>query len=115
MVLNDCFSVPVVDDVIEKLQKANYFSDMDFGFFHVAVEEESKKVTAFITKSGLYEFNRAPFGFRNSPPIFIHYVNYVLQELMNKDILDFYMDDIIIYADTAEKCLEKMALVLDKA
>lgn len=32
---------------------------------------------------------------------------------MNKDILDLYMDNIIIHADTAENFLEKMALVLD--
>ncbi|XP_070136089.1 uncharacterized protein [Drosophila bipectinata] len=92
-------------DVLQKLQKSRYFTVMDLenGFFHVAIEEESKKFTAFITKSGLYECNRTPFGFRNSPAVFIRYVNYVFQELMNKDILDLYMDDIIIHAETAEQ------------
>ncbi|XP_070138637.1 uncharacterized protein [Drosophila bipectinata] len=112
--------VPVklrIKEVLEKLQKARYFTVMDLenGFFHVAIVEESKKFTAFITKSGLYEFNRTPFGFRNSPAVFIRYVNYVFQELMNKDILDLYMDDIIIHAETAEQCLQKMALVFKRA
>lgn len=61
----DCFPVPVIDDVLKKLQKAEYFSVMDLKnwFFHVAVEEESKKYTAFLTKSGLYELNRTPLAF----------------------------------------------------
>ncbi|XP_041563238.1 uncharacterized protein LOC121466815 [Drosophila elegans] len=82
MVLRDCFFVPVNDDVLEKLQKARYFTVMDLknGFFHVAIEEDSKKYTAFITKSGLYEFNRTPFGLRNSPAVFIRYVNHISAE-----------------------------------
>jgi len=34
---------------------------------------------------------------------------------MNMDILDLYMDDIIIHAETAEKCFEKMRLVFNTA
>jgi len=63
MVLRDCFPVPVIDDVLQKLQKARFFTAMDLesGFFHMAIEEDSKNFTAFIPKSGLYEFNRTPF------------------------------------------------------
>ncbi|XP_043063180.1 uncharacterized protein LOC122319644 [Drosophila yakuba] len=66
MVLRDFFPVPIIDEVLQKLQKARFFTVMDLenGFFHVAIEEDSKKFTAFITKSGLYEFNRTPFGFQ---------------------------------------------------
>jgi len=107
MVLRDCFPVPVIDDVLQKLLKAKFFTAMDLenGFFYLDIEEDSKKFSAFITKSGLYEFNRTPFGFRNSPAAFIRYVNYVFQELMNSDVLDLYMDDIIIHAEIAEQCL----------
>jgi len=105
MVLRDFFGVLVADDVLQKLQKERFFTAMDLenGFFHVAIEKDSKKFTPLITKSGLYEFNRTPFGFRNSPAVFIRYVNYVFQKLMNRDVLDVYMDDIIIHAETAEQ------------
>ncbi|KAH8405575.1 hypothetical protein KR215_003217 [Drosophila sulfurigaster] len=117
MVLKDCFPVPVIDDVLEKLQKAKFFTVMDLenGFFHVPVEENSKKFTAFITKEGLFEFNQAPFGFRNSPAIFIRFVNHVFQKLINEDVLDLYMDDIIIHAVTADECLRKMERVFNKS
>jgi len=45
--------------------------DLQNGFFHVAVEEASKPYTAFVTREGLFEFNKAPFGFKNSPAAFI--------------------------------------------
>jgi len=62
MVLKDCFPVPIVKDVLEKLENAKMFTIMDLknGFFHVPVEESSKKYTAFITKEGIFEFNRSP-------------------------------------------------------
>ncbi|XP_022225821.2 uncharacterized protein LOC111076370 [Drosophila obscura] len=105
MVLKDCFPVPIVEDVLEKLENAKMFTIMDLenGFFHVPVEEGSKKYTAFITKQGLYEFNRAPFGFCNSPAVFIRFIGYVFQNLINENILDLYTDDIVIHAETADE------------
>lgn len=117
MVLKDCFPVPNIDDVLEKLQRAKYFTVMDLenGFFHVPIEESSKKFTAFVTKEGLFEFNRTPFGFCNSPAVFIRFINHVFQQLMNEDILDLYMDDIIIHGRTADECLIRMEKVFGTA
>lgn len=117
MVLKDAFPIPVVDDVLAKLQAAQWFSVMDLenGFFHVPIQEESKKYTAFVTKKGLYEFNRTPFGFCNSPAVFIRFVNYVFQPLINENVLQLYMDDIIVHGKTAEECLIRTEKVLETA
>jgi len=39
MVLKDCFPVPIVENVLEKLDNAKIFTKMDLenGFFHVPV------------------------------------------------------------------------------
>lgn len=97
MVLKDGFPVPVIEEVLAKLQNARYFSVMDLenGFFHVNIELQSRKYTAFVTKKRLFEFKRVPFGFCNSPTGFIRYVNYVFQQLLQSGIMDLYMDDII--------------------
>ena len=75
MVLRDCLSVPLIDEVLEKLGRSKFFITMDLqnGFFHVPVKENSKYLTAFVTKEGLFEFNRAPFGFCNSPANFLRH------------------------------------------
>jgi len=43
MVLKDCFPVPIVEDVLEKLENAKMFTimDLEYAFFHVPVEESS--------------------------------------------------------------------------
>uniref|UniRef100_A0A2M4CKM2 RNA-directed DNA polymerase n=1 Tax=Anopheles darlingi TaxID=43151 RepID=A0A2M4CKM2_ANODA len=116
-VLKDGFPVPIVEEVLNKLQKAKWFTVMDLanGFFHVPVEEESKKYTAFATKKGLFEFNRAPFGFCNSPAAFIRFVNYVFRDLLKENMLDLYMDDIVVHGETDIECLEKTKKVLETA
>ena len=52
MILKNGFPIPVIDEVLQKLQNAKWFSVMDLenGFFHVPIEEASKKYTAFVTK-----------------------------------------------------------------
>lgn len=117
MVLKDCFPVPLIDEVLEKLQNSKFFTVMDLenGFFHVPIEESSKHLTAFVTKEGLFEFNKAPFGFCNSPANFIRYVNHIFQPLINNNVMELYMDDIVIFAETPECCLTKLELVLETA
>lgn len=117
MVLKDCFPVPIIEDVLEKLQAAKVFVSLDLenGYFHVPVEESSRKYTAFITKEGLYEFNRTPFGFCNSPAAFIRFINHIFQDFVSRDILQIYMDDIIIYGQTNNECIEKLKLVLSES
>ncbi|XP_053968337.1 uncharacterized protein LOC128869757 [Anastrepha ludens] len=117
LVLKDRFPVPVVEEVLEKIQNAKYFTVMDLknGFFHVEIDENSRKYTAFVTKEGLYEFNRAPFGFCNSPAVFVRFINYIFQQLINNGIMEIYVDDIVVFEGTAEQCLANMEIVLKRA
>ena len=47
---------------------AIYFSKIDLA--RVPIAEEDKEKTAFHTQSGLWEFNRMPFGLRGHRPPF---------------------------------------------
>ena len=117
MVLKDCFPVPIIEDVLEKLQSAKVFVSLDLenSYFHVLVEESSRKYTAFIAKEGLYEFTRTPLGFCNSPAAIIRLINHIFREFVSRDILQLYMDDIIIYGQTNNECIEKLKLVLSES
>lgn len=50
-IVKDRFPLPLIEDVMDRLEGAEYFTTIDLknGFFHVDVEEESVKYTAFIT------------------------------------------------------------------
>jgi len=53
-----------VEDQLDLLQGAKYFSiDLKNGFFHIPVDEQSRKFTAFIVPDEHYEFLRVPFWF----------------------------------------------------
>ncbi|GJQ68563.1 hypothetical protein Trydic_g17123 [Trypoxylus dichotomus] len=82
-IVRDRYPLPLIEDQLDKLQDARVFSILDFrnAFFHVNVEENSKKYTSFVTHSGQYRFNKVPFGLCNSPSVFQRFINEVFRSL----------------------------------
>ena len=117
IVQKDIFPIPLMEEVVEALEGAKVFTTLDLenAFFHVPVEENSKKFTAFITKDGVYEFNRAPFGFCNSPAVFLRYINHIFHPLIRANIIQMYMDDIIVYSTDEDENIDKIRMVLKEA
>ena len=111
------FYAPPIDDQLDTLQGATIFSKLDLknGYFHVPIEEESQKITAFVVPNGHYEFTRAPFGLCNSGPVFLKFVNAIFQDLTAAGILSIYVDDFIIPSKSREENIEKVKIVLDRA
>ncbi|KAL7856578.1 hypothetical protein SRHO_G00154770 [Serrasalmus rhombeus] len=68
----DAFPLPRIEDALEALGQAKYFSTVDLtcGYWQVEVAEHDKHKTAFSTPMGLYEANRMPFGLQNGPSTF---------------------------------------------
>lgn len=87
----------MVEDQLDLLQGAKIYSTLDLknGFFHVSIEEASRKYTAFVVPNGHYEFVKMPFGLCTSPAYFQKYVN-VFRELTKEGIVAIYMDDLIL-------------------
>jgi len=60
----DSYPLPRIDDLIDKIGSAKYITKFDISkaFWQIPLAEESKPISAFITPSGLYQFNTLPFG-----------------------------------------------------
>ena len=58
--------------------------------------EEDKQKTAFMTKSMNYYFNVMPFGLRNACATYQRMMNKVYDKKLLGDILEVYMDDMIV-------------------
>lgn len=116
-IIKDRYPLPLIEDQLDKLQGAKIFSTLDLknGFFHVEVEESSRKFTAFIVPDGYYEFLRVPFGLCNSPAVFQKFVNAVFKELIKEGTVLTYMDDLIVLSEDCESGLTKLQRVLETA
>ena len=109
------YPLPTFQDVTDLLGKAKLFSVMDMksGFWQLQIDEESKEKTAFICHSGLYEFNRVPFGLKNSPIIFQQVVEQALRG-MNYYTALVYVDDIISFSPCFETHLHNLQQIFQR-
>ena len=116
-IVKDRYPLPLIEDLLDKLQSARVFSTLDLknGFFHVSVEEKSRKYTAFVTHRGHYQFLKVPFGLCNSPAVFQRFINRIFQDLTGKDIVLTYMDELIISSEDEESGLSRLQEVLQRA
>jgi hypothetical protein len=95
----DSEPIPRIDDLLDQLTHANYFSTLDLtsGYWHIAIHEQDTEKLAFTTNFGLYEFVRLPFGWRNAPSVFQRAIRQILNKYQIKYALN-YFDDIIIFS-----------------
>ena len=96
----DLLPLPRIDDLLDKLGKARYFTTLDLaaGYWQIKVKSASQEKTAFITHQGLYEFKVMPFGVMNAPAVFQRLMQRVLMKLKaSEEFTAVYLDDIIIF------------------
>ena len=96
-------------DIMAEIGQNKYFSSLDLlqGFLQVPLEESSRKLTAFSTPSGHWEYVRMPFGLKQSPITFTRLVNSVFKGLLGNGV-HVYMDDILVCSKTLQEHLEKL-------
>ena len=92
----DVFLLPRIDDLLDKLGRAKYFTTLDLksGYWQIKVDTTSQEKTAFVTHRGLYEFRVMPFGVKNAPAVFQHLMQSVLKHLKtgsNPEFVDVYL------------------------
>ncbi|GBN00585.1 Transposon Ty3-G Gag-Pol polyprotein, partial [Araneus ventricosus] len=111
------FPLPLIDDLLDRLQSANIFSTLDLknAFFHVDIDPSSKKYTSFVTDTGQYEFNKMSFGLTNSPSVFQRYIYNVFRDLIKENVVMIYLDDLVIFSENETQGIERLQRVLKTA
>jgi hypothetical protein len=97
---------------LKSFQDAQWFSSLDLasGYWQVAVKEEDRKKTTFITKFGLYEFNVMPFGLCNTPATFQRLMDKVMAKYLRKFVL-IYLDNLTIYSKTFDDHVNHLSII----
>ena len=114
--IKDAYTLPRIDDTIDTLIGAKYFSKLDLksGYWQVEMSEEDKHKTAFtVGNLGFFECNRMAFGLTNAPATFQRLMERCMGELNLKECLIF-LDDILIFSVTFEEHIKRIEAVFSR-
>jgi hypothetical protein len=89
------------------------FIDAYSGFHQIKMARDDRKHTAFVTVDGLYCYIVMPYGLLNALPTFARAMNITLGDLV-RDIVEVYVDDIVVKTRESNSLLENLAQVFDK-
>jgi len=114
----DNWPIPNIRDVLNRLgeKKATYFGVLDLtkGYYQAPMSAQSKHFTSFMTKVGLYEWNRVAMGLTGAPGYFQKVMaTEVLKSLMYHSC-EVYLDDIIIWGIDEEEFINNLEKLLQR-
>jgi hypothetical protein len=74
------YQIPRIDDLLDQLTWAKYFSNIDLnsGYHQVPTEQTNVWKTAFKSKEGVFEWMVMPFGLTNAPVTFMRMMDDIL-------------------------------------
>lgn len=110
----DPYQMPRVDELIERLSKAQFLTTLDLckGYWQVPLSPDSREMTAFKTPLGHYHFRVLPFGLHGALSTFQRLMDQILRG--TQDFVAVYPDDIIIFSKTWEEHLQHVKEILSK-
>ncbi len=81
--------------------------------WQIQLRKKDRPKTAFLTRSGQYQFKVMPFGLNNAPATFQRLMNKVLRQFIGK-FVQVYLDDVIIYSNNLDEHKRHIKAVLEK-
>lgn len=108
----DKFPLPRIDDVLDNLGRARYFTTLDLnaGYWQIPLDKESKKYTNFSSPDGSFQFNVLPFGLNVAPNSFSRMMTIAFSGL-DPAAAFTYMDDVIVVGTSQEHHLKNLEKV----
>ena len=77
------------------------------------IHKDSTAYTAFRTAKGLFEWLRLPMGLKGAGSYFQMQMVKIFEDLLYQ-ILEIYLDDILIFAETKDELVKRTSIVLER-
>ncbi|SJL04343.1 uncharacterized protein ARMOST_07709 [Armillaria ostoyae] len=116
MTIKNRYPLPLISELIDKLQGAKYFTKLDvrWGYNNVRIKEGDEHKAAFRTNRGLFEPTVMFFGLTNSPATFQWMMNDIFKDLISEGKVTIYLDDILIFTKDLDEHRRIVRRVLQK-
>ena len=108
------FIIPSVEETLGLLSGAKIFSKLDanMGFWQIPLDEETAKLTTFITPFGRFYFKRLPFGIASAPEHFQNRMTIEVTEGLTGTVS--HIDDVLVWGCNQEEHDARLHAVLRK-
>ena len=115
MTIRNSYPLPLISELLDRVKGAKIFTKLDLksAYNLVRIKEGDEFKTAFRTRYGHFEYLVMPFGLKNAPATFQHFINDVLSDYLD-DFVISYIDDILIFSNSLEEHHKHVKMVLKK-
>ncbi|GBG84364.1 hypothetical protein CBR_g38336 [Chara braunii] len=115
MTIRNVDPLPRIDDLLERLGGAKFFSKLDLKsvYHQLEIRQEDRYKTAFKTRYGHFEWLVMPFGLTNAPATFQAAMTTEFRHMLDRYVL-IYLDDILVYSRSLDEHVEHLRTVLER-
>ena len=106
---------PPLQELLQKFEGAQFMTTLDLtsAYLQIPLHRDSRKYTAFLFDSTVYQYTRTPYGFRNSLSAFVRALKLAFGGETDEFVV-FYVDDVLVFSRSFGEHLKHLDIVLNK-
>ena len=120
--IRDRYVLPTISDIYARLSGSIIYTTLDAqsGFHQIPIDEQSSKLTTFMTPFGRFRYLRLPFGLTSASEFFHRTMVDIVGDIPGVDIVgdipgvEVHIDDVLIHGTTEKEHDERLKGVLTR-